>query len=250
MATNSQELKDKVAIIGIGKSKVNYGIIINLLQQGATVVVPAQSSDHLKLLQPHLAGFNTDKLVTLLIDLPDYDKALELTEMVHEEYGPLDLVVIPFDYLSAKDNLSNISIAGWQRAVEENLAAYFIACRAGINAMKQRGQGMFVAIINTDGLAMQKDNSMTDMLMAGQIKMARSFFEGVRNSDVKFHHLFINNLDTGTNREQLDGEVITPEMIGRYVVALYKDDKQSKYSPFLFFMGKRFSDMHHFFNNN
>lgn len=250
MASNSAELKDKVAIIGIGTSKVSYGIITNLLLQGATVVVPAQSSHHLKLLQQHLAGFNTDKLVTLLIDLPDYDKALELTEMVHEEYGPLDLVVVPFDYLAANDNLSNISITGWQRAVEENLATYFIACRAGINAMKQRGEGMFVAIVDKDGLANQTNNSMTDMLMAGQIKMARSFFEEVKNSDVKFHHLFINNLDTGINRAQAAVEVITPEMIGQYIVTLYKEDKQSRHSPFLFFMGKDFSDMHQFFNNN
>lgn len=250
MASNGKELKDKVAIIGIGTSKVSYGIITNLLQQGATVVVPAQSSYHLKLLQQHLAGFKTSKLVTLLTDLPDYDKATDLAEMILEQYGPLDLVVVPFEYLSANDNLSNISVAGWQRAVEENLAAYFISCRAGINAMKPRGEGMFVAIIDTDGLAKQTHNSMTDMLMAGQIKMARSFFENVKNSGVKFHHLFINNLDTDTSTEPTGGEAITPETIGRYIITLYKDDKQSAHSPFLFLMGKDFPDMHQYFNKN
>jgi NAD(P)-dependent dehydrogenase (short-subunit alcohol dehydrogenase family) len=250
MAINRKELKDKVAIIGIGTSKVCYGIITTLLQQGATVVVPAQSSHHLKLLQQHLGGVNTKKLVTLLTDLPDYDKAVELAETVHEEYGPLDLVVFPFEYMSASENLSNISVAGWQRAVEENLAAYFISCRAGINAMKQRGEGIFVAIIDTDGLAKQAQNSMTDMLMAGQIRMARSFFEEVKNSSVRFHHLFINNLDSGTNGKPTAGEAISPEMIGRYIITLYKDDKQSSHSPFLFFIGKDFSDMHHYFNNN
>jgi NADP-dependent 3-hydroxy acid dehydrogenase YdfG len=250
MTSNSKDLKDKVAIIGIGMSKVNYGIIANLLQEGATVVVPAPSSHQLRLLKQHLAGSNTDKLVTLLIDLPDYDKALELTEMVNEEYGPLDLVVVPFEYMSANDSLSNISIAGWQRAVEENLATYFIACRAGINAMKQRGEGMFVAIVDMDGLAKQTHNSMTDMLMAGQIKMARSFFEEVKNSNVKFHHLFINKLDAGTNRKQTDREDITPEMIGQYIITLYNDDNRSKNSPFLFFMGKDPADGNEYFNKN
>jgi NADP-dependent 3-hydroxy acid dehydrogenase YdfG len=250
MTSSTIELKDKVAIIGIGSSKVSYGIITNLLEQGATVVVPAQSSNHLKLLQQHLIGFNTDKLVTLLTDLPDYDKAVELTEMIAEQYGPLDLVVIPFDYMAASDNLSNISVSGWQRAVEENLAAYFIACRAGINAMKQKGEGMFVAINDTDGMAKQTHNSMTDMLMAGQIRMARSFFEEVKNSGVKFHHLFINNLNTGINKEQSAGEAITPEMIGQYIITLYKDDKGPRNSPFLFFIGKDFPDMQQYFKNN
>jgi NAD(P)-dependent dehydrogenase (short-subunit alcohol dehydrogenase family) len=249
MASDRKELKDKVAIIVIGTSKVSYGIITNLLQQGATVIVPAQSSHHLKLLLQHLAGFNTEKLVTMLADLPDYDKALELVEMVHEAYGPLDLVVVPFEYLSANDNLSDISIAGWQRAVEENLATYFIACRAAINAMKQRGEGTLVAIIDMDGLAKRTHNSMTDMLMAGQIRMARSFFEEVKDSSVRFHHLFINNL-TDTNRKQTAGEEITPEIIGEYIITLYKDDKPGKRGPFLFFMGKGFPDMQHYFNNN
>ena len=244
------ELKDKVAVIGIGSSKLSYGIITDLLQQGATVVVPAQSSRHLRLLQQHLGSFNTDKLVTILMDLPDYDKATDLTEMILEQYGPLDLVVVPFEYLAAGDSLSNISIAGWQRAVEENLAAYFISCRAGINAMKQSGQGMFIAIIDMDGLAKQTHNSMTDMLMAGQLRMARSFFEEVKNSGVRFHHLFINNLDTVTNGENTAAEAITPETIAQYIITLYKDNKQSGQSPFLFFIGKDFPDMQQYFKNN
>ena len=250
MASNGRELKDKVAIVGIGTSKVCYGIITNLLQQGATVVVPAQSSHHLKLLKQHLAGFNTEKLVTLLTDIPDYDKATDLAEMIFEQYGPLDLVVFPFEYVADGDNISSISVAGWQRAIEENLAAYFISCRAGINAMKQRGEGMFVAIIDADGLAKQAHNSMTDMLMAGQIRMARSFFEEVKNSGVRFHHLFINSLDSGNGRSEKPGDAVTPETIGQYIITLYKGDKQSERSPFLFFMGKDSPDMHQYFINN
>ena len=87
------------------------------------------------------------------------------------------------------------------------------------------------------------------MLMAGQIRMARSFFEEVKDSSVRFHHLFINNL-TDTNRKQTAGEEITPEIIGEYIITLYKDDKPGKRGPFLFFMGKGFPDMQHYFNNN
>ena len=250
MASNGREIKDKVAIVGIGTSKVCYGIITNLLQQGATVVVPAQSSHHLKLLKQHLAGLNTEKLVTLLTDIPDYDKATDLAEMIFEQYGPLDLVVFPFEYVRDGDNISSISVAGWQRAVEENLAAYFISCRAGINAMKERGEGMFVAIIDADGLTRHAHNSMTDMLMAGQIRMARSFFEEVKNSGVRFHHLFINSLDSGNGKSENPGDAITPETIGQYIITLYKGDKQSERSPFLFFMGKDFPDMHQYFTNN
>jgi len=225
MEKNSKELKDSVAIIGIGATHASFGIVARLLQQGATVVVPLQSSHHLEPLQQYLADYNTDKLVTFLTDLPDYDKAVALAECIIDEYGRLDIAVFPFDYLSVNASLSDISIEQWQRAVEENLAVYFICCRAVINAMKKKGDGMFIALIDADGLSQQSGNAMTDMLMTGQVKMARSFFEEVSNTGVKFHHLFIENL-------------VTPDMIGWYILALHNDERKSGTSPFLFYMGK------------
>jgi NADP-dependent 3-hydroxy acid dehydrogenase YdfG len=249
MERDSKELIGKVAIIGIGTSTVSFGITAYLLQQGATVVVPAQSSHQLDALRNYLAGSDTGKLVTLLTDLPDYDKAEELADMILEEYGPLDLVVFPFDQMSAIDSFSNISIAAWQRAVEENLATYFICSRAAINAMKKRGEGMFMAVIDTDGLAQQKYNAMTDMLMTSQAKMARGFFEEVRNTGLRFHHLFINSPDAIIKNDHNGSEVISPEMIGKYILSLYNDDRQSRKSPFLFFMGKEYPNMYQYFKN-
>lgn len=249
MKANCKELKNKVAIIGIGTSQLSYSLISHLLEEGTTVVVPAQSSYHLKLLQQYLVGFNTERLVTLLTDLPDFDKAVDLTEMILEQYGPLDLVVFPFELILTDFNFSEISIIEWQRAVEENLASYFISCRAGINAMKQRGEGMFVAVVDIDHLARQTKNSMTDMLMSGQIKMARSFFEEVKSSDVKFHHLFVNNLDTHSNGDQSKTDAITPAMIAKYIIGLYQDDKKPSNSPFLFLVGKDVPGIHQYFNS-
>jgi NADP-dependent 3-hydroxy acid dehydrogenase YdfG len=249
MERNSKELIGKVAIIGVGTSTISFGITAYLLQQGATVVVPAQSSHHLDSLRNYLSGTDTGKLVTLLTDLPDYEKAVELAELILEEYGPLDMVVFPFDQIAANDSFSNISIADWQRAVEENLAVYFICSRAAINAMKKRGEGMFVAIIDTDGPPKQKYNAMTDMLMTSQAKMARGFFEEVRNTGLKFHHLFINSPDAIIKNDHDGSEVISPEVIGKYIHSLYNDDRQSRKSPFLFFMGKEYPNMYQYFKN-
>lgn len=248
MESNSKGLNNKVAIVGIGTTAVSFGIIAYLLGQGATVIAPAQSSQHLDALNKYLAGYNTDKLVTMLTDLPDYDKAVELGEMIFEEYGPIDLVVFPFDQISAIDTFSNLSVADWQRAVEENLAVYFICSRAAIHTMKKRGEGMFVAIVDTEGLLQKKYNAMTDMLMAGQAKMARGFFEEVKNTGLKFHHLFINHADIAlTNDDQ--GEAVTSMMIGKYILSLYNEEENPDKSPFLFFMGKEYPNVLRYFES-
>ena len=189
MVRNKKKGHNSVAIIGIGETSISYGIVARLLQQDATVIVPVQSSHQLNILEHYLKDSNTGRLVTVLTDLPDHDKAVALADMVLEEYGPIDIVVSPFNYRSVNAGFSNISIIQWQRAVEENLAVYFIFCRVAIDAMKKIGNGMFVAIVNTEGLGSASDNRMTEMLVAGQIKMARSFFEEVKNTGVKFYHL-------------------------------------------------------------
>ncbi|MBO9203810.1 MULTISPECIES: SDR family NAD(P)-dependent oxidoreductase [Niastella] len=239
-----------VAIIGIGETNMSYGVVASLLQQDATVVVPVQSSHHLNMLDRYLKGYNKGKIVTILTDLPDYDKTIELVEMVIEEYGPINIIISPFNYASVNADFSHISIIQWQRAVEENLAVYFIFCRAAIDAMKKCGRGMFVAIVNMEGLGSKSDNRMTEMLVAGQMKMARSFFEEVKNTGVKFYHLFINNLNIDPEQQEPGSKIITPEMIAQYILHIHKEDDHSLTSPFLFLMGKPDPNIDQFFKNN
>jgi len=247
MAKNSKQLQDTVAIIGIGATRISYGIVARLLQQDAIVVVPAQSSHHLRHLRQNMDDYHTGRLVTMLTDLPDHDKAADLAEMVLDEYGPLDMVVFPFDYPSISDSFSNISIEKWERTLQENLTVYLNYSRVAIGAMKKRGKGMFVAIIDTDSLARQPNNTLTGMLVDGQIKMALSFFEEVKNTGIKFYHLFINNLDAHTWHHEPGSKAITPELVGQYVLHLYNGDVRQRNSPFLFLMNKPYPDIHQYF---
>lgn len=250
MVGNKKIGHNNVAIIGIGETNMSYGIVARLLQQDATVIVPVQSSHQLNMLERYLKGYHTGRLVTVLTDLPDHDKAGALADMVLDEYGPIDIVVSPFNYLLVNKGFSNISIIQWQRAVEENLAVYFIFCRVAIDAMKKSGHGMFVAIVDTEGLGSKSNNQMTEMLIAGQMKMARSFFEEVKNTGVKFYHLFINNLDTDPKQQEPGHKVITPEMIAQYILRINNGEEQAVTSPFLFLIGKPDPDIDLFFKNN
>ncbi|OQP60113.1 hypothetical protein A3860_34865 [Niastella vici] len=250
MVRNKKKGQNNVAIIGIGETSMSYGIVARLLQQDATVIVPVQSSRQLNILERYLKSSHKGRLVTVLTDLPDHDKAGALADMVLEEYGPIDIVVSPFNYLTVNAGFSNISIIQWQRAVEENLAVYFIFCRVAIDTMKKSGHGLFVAIVNTEGLGSNSDNQMTEMLVAGQMKMARSFFEEVKNTGVKFYHLFINNLNVDPKDQEPGSKAITPEMIAQYILRIHNEEEEPVTSPFLFLMGKPDPYLDQFFKNN
>lgn len=232
MTREINDLKNIVAIVGITATNISFGIIARLLQQGAIVVVPAQSLHHLQLLQNYLGNANNPNLITILTDLPDYDKAVALVETVIESYGPLEIVVFPFDHTSGNADLSNISIEQWQRAVEENLSVYFICCRVILNAMKKRGEGFFVAVIDSDGRP-TSNNAMANMLMSGQAKMAYSFFDELENSRIKFYHLFLQAADKALT-DANENKHISPEAIAEHVLSLFHGDYVLRDTPFIY----------------
>lgn len=250
MASDSKAFQDKVVVVGIGEAPVCFGIVAHLLQQDARVVVPAQSSYHLQLLQHYLAGINTGKLITLLTDFPDYDKAVALIDTILEEYGPPAMFVFSFDYLSVSAHLSDTTMIQWERTVEETLAVYFICSHVAISAMKKEGKGMFVAISDTDCMAWQPNNALGSVLAAAQVQMARSFYEEVKNTGVRFYQLFINNLSTHACPHEVDSKAITPGMIGQYIHRLYNGEVQQPDNPFLFLLGRSYPAIHRFINSH
>lgn len=248
MASNSKQCKDKIAIVGIGQTPTTFGVIAFLLQHDCTVVVPAQSTGPLRQLQRYLSGCSTGKLVTMLVDFPDYDRVVALADMITEEYGPIDIVIYPFDYLTVGAGPDDITVEQWQRAMEENLAVYFVCTRLALTAMKERGEGLFTAIVDTDGLTREPHNAMTDTLMVAQMQMARGFFEELKDTGVKFFHLFINDLVT--DKSISPGEnVVTPEGIAKHILEMYNDKSPVVNGPFRFLMGDSYSRMHRYFSH-
>jgi NAD(P)-dependent dehydrogenase (short-subunit alcohol dehydrogenase family) len=249
MVSGSKKFRDKVAVIGVGLAPACFGIVARLLQLDAIVIVLAQSSHHLQLLQHYVAGIHTGRLITLLTDFPDYDKAVAVTDAIQEEFGTPDIIVFSYDYTPVSVNLFDINIARWERAVEENLAAYFICGRVAINAMKKKGTGMFAAISDIDGLVWQHD-ALAGMRVASQLQMARSFFEEVKNTGVRFYQLFINNLAVRKGRHTAGGKAITPGMIGEYMLRLYDGKIQQGQIPFLFLLGRPDLVIHQYAGNH
>ncbi|HVU96389.1 MAG TPA: SDR family NAD(P)-dependent oxidoreductase [Puia sp.] len=247
MSDNSKQCKSKIAIVGVGSTPTTFGVIAFLLQQGCTVIAPAQHPGPLKQLQRYLSGRATGRLVTMLVDFPDYDRVSALADQITEEYGRIDIVIYPFDYLTAGVHPDEIGFAHWQRAMEENLTVYFICTRLALTAMKERGEGLFTAIVDTDGLPGNARSALTDTLMLAQMQMARSFFEELKNTGVKFFHLFVNDLVVD-NTETPDQDIVTPESIAKHILEMYHDKSLSANGPFRFLMGSSYSRIHKYFS--
>jgi NADP-dependent 3-hydroxy acid dehydrogenase YdfG len=243
MAIN-KKLSTKVAIVAGFATPLSFGIIRSLLEENATVIVPVQSSRDILLLKDYLKGIGNGRLVTLLTDLPDYNKGIETIDAILEEYGQLDIVVAAFDYQQASSGLFEIANKDWQKAVEENITAYFICSRVSLDVMKKKKRGMFIGISDTRSISKEPRNAMANMVTALQMEISRQFYDEIKNTEIKFHHLFINDENTSQPPPNSMGNIgITPEMAGNHIINIYNGEAQGTDKLFQGFPGKSIPDV-------
>lgn len=192
-------MDNKIVMVAGYVGAILFGVIKSLLQQNAIVIVPVRSSLDIRVLKKQVAGIESGRLVTILIDFPDEDKASMITNAIIEQYGQLDMVVGFFDHPQVSaDCLSRIAPHEWQQAIDEGLTAYFITGKVCIEAMKRKQYGMFLVISNVIASDERCSNSLTNVMAACKTEMTRHFYEDVKNSGVRFYHLLIDdstNLD-------------------------------------------------------
>jgi len=188
-----KSMDNKITMVAGHIDDVLFGIIKSLLEQDATVVVPVRSSDDIGVLKKQVAEIESGKLITILTDFPDEDKALMITNTIVEQYGQLDMVVGVFDHPHVSHALSRVGSGDWQQAIEENLTAYFIAGKVCIAAMKKKQHGMFLAISSIAAPGKDCSNSLTNVMAVSRMEMTKQFYEEVKNSGVRFYHLLIDN---------------------------------------------------------
>lgn len=124
-------------------------------------------------------------------------------------------------------------MAGWQRAVEENLSVYFTSGRVAIDLMKQRGEGLFIAVVNNDTAQNDTPDDIGRMLLDGQNNLAYGFFKEVEDTGVNFYHLYVNP-EPGENIPNPTTERHNSESLGDYIISLYNGNEQPILGPFLY----------------
>lgn len=86
MTNKRKDLKNKVAVVGLGDNNITHGIIARLIQKDAIVIALAQRSRQVYALHQYLIECELPMPASLLTDFPDYEKARELAEMIVEQY--------------------------------------------------------------------------------------------------------------------------------------------------------------------
>jgi NAD(P)-dependent dehydrogenase (short-subunit alcohol dehydrogenase family) len=220
-------LEDKVSVVAGSPRTVTATIVQALLQAGATVIMPAKSAQEIVMLKESLLNINTTKLVTLLTDYPDYDKAFEVAESITQQFGKIDLAVVCFDTHQSACGLTETDIMDWEKMIDHNITAFFIAARVLLDNMKENKQGMFISINHT--MEIESCNSpLADLSCGMQKEMAKIFSDEVKGYNIKCHHLMAAHftkpsLDTSSAKGE---HGVADDGIGSFIIKLFNGETE------------------------
>ena len=216
-------LTGKIALVAGGTGDTGVGIVRAFLQEDATVIVPGKSARSIASLKEYVAGTQQGRLVTLLADYPDYDKAFDVAENIVEEFGQIDLGVAALESPAASPCLTELEITDWQKMADENITAGFVIGRVVLEMMKKNRGGMYISMCNTEDLEKKSWSALANIAATLQVEMARIFAEGIKQYGIRYHHLFISNMATRARNSRCINKEgwTTPEAVGQFISQLY-----------------------------
>lgn len=219
----SKKMTDKIILIAGGTTPVGKGLVHFFLQAGATVIVPAKSLDEITKLKASVADINSDKLITQLTELPDYDTGFDIAETIVEKFGRIDIGIAFFNGSPCNRQLTEVGINDWQNMVDNEITPFFVSARLILNTMKANKDGLYISLCDASSADQHKFPPLSKIAANVKMDMSKMFAEETKKYNVRYYHLGIKH--TGKPKEITEGHqdmpVITSEMIGSQIIKLY-----------------------------
>jgi NAD(P)-dependent dehydrogenase (short-subunit alcohol dehydrogenase family) len=136
-------LADKVAIVAGASSGIGYATSKLFAREGAKVVVGARRKAELEALVAEVEAAG-GAAVAVVGDVRDEAYALALVETAEGRFGGLDVAFNNAGSLGEMGPTPDVSLAGWNEAIETNLTSAFLAAKYQLPAMLRRGSGSLI----------------------------------------------------------------------------------------------------------
>ncbi len=144
-----RELDSNVALVTGGSRGIGRALSIQLADTGATVYTCGRDEEAL-----HETWSRAGEDAELIAQSADVTEPLSMEALVariHEESGPLDLLVNNAGLLGPLCPIEETPLEGWRRTLEVNLDGTFIATREAIPALREADSPLVLNVSSSVG---------------------------------------------------------------------------------------------------
>lgn len=220
------KLNGKITLVAGGAGYVGEGIVRALLQEGATVVVPARGLEKLEELRGLLGELASDRFIAMMGDFGQLESAENLRDEIINKFGRLDAVVASLGgNWTGNVPLTQVSMEDWQKYLQSNLTTHFVAVRTFLPVLAPNKGSSYTFVGGGAAEIAIPNYSLIGIPAAGQLMMSKVVMEEMKGSGVRINEVVIHSLiATRVNQGQVKPEWITADEIGKYIAWLASDE--------------------------
>lgn len=213
------KLTDKIAIVAGGTGEVGEGIVLSLLKNGLTVVVPARSAEKGKRLReyvedhPNLYVFDTQKIQG------DYNE--ELVTWTLKEFGKIDLAVASLGGWYRGGRLDEMPTEDWLKVMDNNLNSHFRFAKSICSHFHKVNKGMFVMINGGSAEVIVPGSGSMSIISGSQLMMTHVLAAEAKNTDLNIYSVMAVTPVQTRSRRMVQKEWPFAEEMGDYILKLY-----------------------------
>ena len=196
--------QDKVILVTGGRSGIGQAIARELNTEGALVITAQRQPDN-----------EFDHIET---DLSDPEACLELTKIIEEKHGRLDVLVNNAGAMR-QSPVHETSITDWNLQLQVNLTAPFLLIKAATSLLRE-SQGSIVNIGSVEGSASNPQHAAYGASKAGLHGLTRAVAVDLGPLGIRCNAVAPGWIDTDLNEDFING-MQDPETFRRGLSAIH-----------------------------
>lgn len=217
--------KDKVILISGEVSALSMGIIHSFLKEMAVVIFPAKSLYQIDMVKSFRDINRHENLITLLIDVQDFDKLIETCETITDKFGKIDISIEIPEFSNCQKELTEASIDEWNNMMETDMLPFFMGARVVLNLMKGNLSGMFVHITDSRFFGTLKSCALARVAFITRMEMSKIFAEEAHRHGIRYYHLWAKDVSAkGTAMPDTSLPGMSADMISNEIMDLYQKE--------------------------
>jgi NAD(P)-dependent dehydrogenase (short-subunit alcohol dehydrogenase family) len=185
------ELKGRTAIVTGATAGIGWAVTQALVAEGVRVAGIARSSEALARAQSEMK----DAFVAVQADVGDRTELADGLDAAIRQLGRVDILVNNAGF-GARGDVVSTDLAAWDRTIDVNLTAPFLAAQIVIPVMLSRGGGTIVNVASAGGIVAIPDRAAYCAAKAGLIALTRSIAVDFARSGVRANCVAPGTIET------------------------------------------------------
>ena len=220
------DFSDRVVIVTGAAGNLGSAVARAFEATGANLVLVDHQADSLPGLFPELDG-SPDHLLASSVDLTDEDSARGMVEQVLERFGRVDVLVNTVGGWRGGKPVHETPLDTLDVLLNLNTRTVFIASRAVVPSMLDRGSGKIVNVAARAALGAAVRNGAYSASKSAVVRLTETMAAELKDEGINVNCVLPGTIDTPQNRQSMPkadhSRWVPPEAIAGVILFLASD---------------------------